>query len=77
MDDLDKELLRALKITFSMSLWGVVRSGRFVLDTGATEKGYSRAEVAEILNRERAALEVKAGVIQHALDLYELEEKQL
>lgn len=77
MDDLDKALLRALKIARPMQLWRVVRYGRFVLDTGATEKGYSRAEVAEILNRERAALEVKAAAIQHALDLYALEERQL
>lgn len=77
MDDIDKALLRALKIACSMQLWGVVREGRFVHDTGATERFYSRAEVAEILNRERAALEVKAGAIQHALDLYALEEKQL
>lgn len=44
-----------------------------MLDTGAAEKFYSRADVAGILNRERAALEVKAGLIQTALDLLELE----
>lgn len=72
MDNIDRELLKALKLACPAQLWGV-RGGSFVLDTGAAEKFYSRADVGEILNRERAALEVKAGLIQTALDLLEPE----
>lgn len=68
MNDIDSKVLSVLKIANPRQLWGV-RNGRFILDTGATEKNYSRAEVAEILNRERAALEVKANMIQTTMDL--------
>lgn len=68
MSDVNRELLKALKLACPMELWGIT-GRRFVLDTGAAEKFYSRSDVAGILNRERAALEVKAEMIQKALDL--------
>ena len=71
--DIDRKILSALKTACPMQLWGI-RRGRFILDTGATEKNYSREDVASILNRERATLEVKASMLQSTLDLLEPEE---
>lgn len=68
MEDVDRELLKSLNLARPMQLWGI-RNGRFLLDTGAAERFYTRTEVAEMLDRERAALEVKANMIQTTLDL--------
>jgi len=73
MSDVNSELLKALKLACPMQMWGI-RGRRFILNTGAGEKFYSRSDVAGMLNRERAALEVKAGMIQKALDLLGPEE---
>lgn len=68
MNDIDRELLKALNLARPMQLWGV-RGGRFVLDTGAGgEKPFTRGDVVEILNREAAALEVKANMIRTKVD---------
>jgi hypothetical protein len=74
MSNINKELLKALHIAFPAQLWGL-HGKRFIINTGAAETFYSRSEVAEELNRERAALEVKASLIQSALDLLEPEEQ--
>lgn len=70
MSDINEELLRVLHIAFPAQLWGL-HNGRFVLNTGAAEKFYSRSDVVKALNKERAALEAKAGIIQLTLDLLE------
>ncbi len=66
--DIDQELLKAIQMVRPLQLWAA-RDGRFILMSGLTEMLRSRNEVVEILNRERAALEVKANMIQTALDL--------
>lgn len=68
MADVNKELLKALKLACPMQLWGIYH-GVFELDGGSRKKFYTRVQVVEMLNRERAALEVKANMIQTALDL--------
>ena len=68
MADVNKELLKALNLVYPMRLWGI-KHGMFEFDTGPRLKFYTREQVVEMLNRERAALEVKANMIQTALDL--------
>lgn len=65
--DVDKELLKALKVAFPMQLWGV-HGGRFIWDTGTRERYYARAEVVGILIRERRVFQASAELIQKALN---------
>ena len=75
--DIDRRILNTLQAARPMQLWGLHAKGYFILDTGATEKRYTRTEAVEILNRERATLEVKASMIQSVLDLVEPENKPI
>lgn len=73
MSNINVELLKVLHIVFPAQRWRLVE-GVFS-PTAGTAQSYSRARVAEKLNRERAALEVKASRIQSVLDLLEPEEQ--
>jgi len=68
VNDIDSKLLKALGIAFPGQLWRLYHDCMFELETGGRKKFYSREQVVEMLNRERAALEVKANLIQHHLE---------
>ncbi len=67
--DINSKILSALQSACPMQLWGLHAKGYFILNTGAGEKHLTRTEAVDILNRERATLEVKASLIQTTLDL--------
>jgi len=75
--DINRKILSAIQSARPLQLWGLHAKGYFILSTGVAEERHTRTEVVEILNRERATLEVKASMIQSVLDLVEPENKPI